>query len=96
MTLLNSINSNVLSKSHGFTSHFLDRNIHVSTYLLHFIKLLVKLCSQKSLQNVSSSQKVVFYKVFEFLCCSLVLNRSKDGVILTLKIDKRNKRPPSN
>ena len=25
--LLNSINSNVLSKSHGFASHFLDRNI---------------------------------------------------------------------
>ena len=38
--------------------------------------------------NVSSSQKEVFYKVFEFLCCSLVLNRNKDGVILRLKIDK--------
>ena len=48
----------------------------------------------KSLKNVSSSQKVVFYKVFEFLCCSLVLNRNKDSVILRLKIDKRNKRPP--
>ena len=46
--------------------------------------------------NVSSSQKVVFYKVFELLCCSLVLNRNKDSVILRLKIDKRNKRPPSN
>ena len=33
-------------------------------------------------------------KVFEFLCCSLVLNRNKDNVILRLKIDKRNKRPP--
>ena len=51
---------------------------------------------KKSLKNVSSSQKVVFYKVFEFLCCSLVLNRNKDSVILRLKIDKRNKRPPSN
>ena len=48
---------------------------------------------KKSLKNVSSSQKVVFYKVFEFLCCSLVLNRNKDSVILRLKIDKRNKRP---
>ena len=26
-----SIDSNVLSKSHGFASHFFDRNIHVST-----------------------------------------------------------------
>ena len=34
--------------------------------------------------NVSSSQKVVFYKGFEFLCCSLVLNRNKDGVIRRL------------
>ena len=51
---------------------------------------------KKSLKNVSSSQKVVFYKVFEFLCCSLVLNRNKDSVILRLKIDKRNKRSPSN
>ena len=32
------------------------------------------------------------YKVFEFLCCSLVLNRNKGSVILRLKIDKRNKR----
>ena len=56
---------NVLSKSHGFASHFLDRN----------------------------SKKVVFHKVFEFLCCSLVLNRNKDSVILRLKIGKRNKRP---
>ena len=40
-------------------------------------------------------QKVVLYKVFEFLCCSLVLNRNKDSVILRLKIDKQNKRPPS-
>ena len=43
--------------------------------------------------NVSSSQKVVFYEVFEFLCCSLILNGNKDSVILRLKIDKRNKRP---
>ena len=42
--------------------------------------------------NVSSSQKV-FYKVFEYLCCSLVLNRNKDSVILRLKIDKWNKGP---
>ena len=33
-------------------------------------------------------------KVFEFLCCSLVLNSNKDSVILGLKIDKRNKAPP--
>ena len=38
--------------------------------------------------NVSSSQKVVFYKVFEFLCCSLVLNSNKDSAILRQKIDK--------
>ena len=44
--------------------------------------------------NVSSSQKVVFYKVFEFLCCSFVLNRNKDSVILRRKIDKWYKRPP--
>ena len=36
------------------------------------------------------------YKVFEFLCCSLVLNRNKDSVILRLKFDKQNKRPPTN
>ena len=35
-------------------------------------------------------------KVFEFLCCSLVVNRNKDSAILWLKIAKRNKRPPSN
>ena len=46
--------------------------------------------------NVSSSQKVVFHKVFEFLCCSLVLNRNKNSVILRLKIDKSNKRPTSD
>ena len=48
--------------------------------------------------SILSSQKVVFYMVFEFLCCSLVLNRNKDyhSVILILKIDKRNKRPPFN
>ena len=68
--LLNSINSNVLSKSHGFASHFLDRNIQDKMSF--------------------GTQKVVFYKVFEFLCCSLVLNRKTDNVILRLKIDKRN------
>ena len=26
------------------------------------------------------------YKVFEFLCCSLVLNKNRDGVILRLKL----------
>ena len=46
--------------------------------------------------NVSSSQKVVLHKVFEFLCCSLVLNKNKDSVILRIKIDKSNKRPPSD
>ena len=39
-------------------------------------------------------KKVIFYKVFEFLCCSLVLNRNKDSVIFRLKIDKRDKPPP--
>ena len=100
--LLNSINSNVLSKSHGFASHFLDRNIHIHPWGQRYrnwswlrIQMLVLLQKflWKSLKNVSSSQKVVFYKVFEFLCCSLVLNRNKDSVILRLKIDKRNKPP---
>ena len=39
-------------------------------------------------------KNVIFYKVFEFLCGSLVLNRKKDSVIFRLKIDKRNKGPP--
>ena len=41
-------------------------------------------------------KNVIFYKVFEFFCCCLVLNRNKDSVIFRLKIDKRNKRLPSN
>ena len=33
------------------------------------------------------------YKVFEFLCYCLVLNRNKDSVTLRLTIDKQNKHP---
>ena len=65
MKLLNIININLLSKSHRFASHFLDRNIHDSTKLLYFIKFLIKLCPQPP-------------------------------AFLRLKLDKRNKYPPSN
>ena len=34
------------SKSYEFASHFLDRNIHVNSEVLHFITFLVKLCFQ--------------------------------------------------
>ena len=38
-------------------------------------------------------KNVIFYKVFEFLCGSLVSNGNKDSVNFGLKIDKRNKSP---
>ena len=57
---------------------------------------MLDFCAQLQISAPLRISAPPFYKVFEFLCCSLVLNRNKDSVILRLKIDKRNKRPPLN
>ena len=61
-----SIDSNVLSKAHGFASHFFGRNIHVSTQLLHFIKFLVKLCSQSPASCYCLKSSWNYEAIFKF------------------------------
>ena len=69
-----------------FALHFLDKNIHVSTQVLHFIKFLVKLCSQP----FQVSQKSNFLQhFFDFYMLQFGLTRNKEIVILRPKIDKR-------
>ena len=67
------------------------------TYTVYTI-LLMKCDIVKNVQG-NVKQTCVTLKghyVYTILCCSLLLNRNKDSVILRLKIDKWNKHPPSN